>query len=73
MLTIVVPEGAGVYSTGHLRIIKVRDYKVAYGKRRHGVYESKINILMLPWPSVSIYSAYAYVTQYILMAYAVVL
>jgi len=59
MLTIVVPKGAGVYSTGHLRIIKVRDCEVAYSKRRHGVCECKINISMLPWPSVSICSAYA--------------
>ena len=67
ILTIVVPKGARVGGTGHLRIIKVCNYKVAYSKRRYGVYKSKINILMLPWPNVSIYSAYIQVTQYILV------
>lgn len=44
----VVPKGARVCGTGYLRIIKVRDYKVAYSKRRYSVYKSEINVLMLP-------------------------
>jgi len=48
MLTIVVPKGARVSGTGHLYIVKVCNYKVAYGKRRHGIYKSKINVLILP-------------------------
>jgi len=59
MLTIVVPKGTGVGGTGYLRIVKVCDCKVTYDKRRHGICKSKINMLMLPWPNISIYSAYA--------------
>jgi len=45
MLTIVVPKGARVGGTGHLRIVKVCDCEVAYGKRRHSVCESEIKVL----------------------------
>jgi hypothetical protein len=34
MLTIVVPKAARVSGTGHLRIIKVGDYKITYSKRK---------------------------------------
>ena len=42
ILTIIVAKVARVSGTGHLRINKVYDYKVAYSKRRHSVYKSKI-------------------------------
>jgi len=54
----VVPKGARVSGTGHLYIIKVCNYKVTYSKRRYSICESKINVLILPWPNISIYSAY---------------
>jgi len=42
MLTIIVAKVTRVGGTGHLRINKVCDYKVAYSKRRHSIYKSKI-------------------------------
>ena len=73
MLTIVVPEAAGVSSTGHLRIIKVYNRKIAYSERMLSVYQSEIEILILPQLDVSIYSAYVQAIQYILVAYTMVL
>ena len=34
MLTIVVPKGARVSSTGYLHIVKVCDCEIAYSERR---------------------------------------
>ena len=42
ILTIVVPEGAGIGGTGYLQIVKVCNYQVTYSERRHSIYKSKI-------------------------------
>ena len=73
ILTIIVAKGARINGTGHLWIIKVCNYKVVYSKRRHGIYQSKIQELILPQPYVSICNAYVQVMQYIPGVDAVVL
>ena len=47
MFTMVVPEGARVGGTGHLRIVKVCDREVAYSKCRHSICKSEILMSML--------------------------
>ena len=73
ILTIVVPKAARVSSTSHLYIIKVYNYKIAYSKRILSVYQSEIEILILPQLDISIYSAYIQAIQYILVVYTIVL
>ena len=73
MLTMVVPEGAGIGGTGYLQIVKVCNYQVAYSERRHSIYKSKIQVSILPSPDISIYNTYVQVVQYIPVVYAVVL
>ena len=48
MLTMVVPEAAGVGGTGHLRIVKVCDCEIAHGERMLSVCQSEMEMLMLP-------------------------
>jgi len=38
MLTIVMAEGRRVSGKGHLRIIKVCNYQIAYSKHIRGIY-----------------------------------
>jgi len=40
MLTIVIAKGKRVSSRGHLQVIKVCDYQIAYSKRIRGIYNS---------------------------------
>jgi hypothetical protein len=37
MLTMVVPEAAGIGGTGDLRIVKVGDCEIAHGERKQSV------------------------------------
>ena len=41
MLTIVIAEGRGVSGAGHLRVVKVYNYKITYGKYMRGVCNCK--------------------------------
>jgi hypothetical protein len=38
ILTIVIAERRWIGGRGHLRVVKIGDYKIAYGKRMRGVY-----------------------------------
>jgi len=38
MLTIVMAKGRRISGRGHLWVIKIRNYKIAHGKRMRGVY-----------------------------------
>ena len=68
MLTIIVAEVARVSSTGHLRINKVYNYKVAYSKRRYSIYKNKIQesspILVYIALIYRLYSTYSQYIRY---------
>jgi hypothetical protein len=40
MLTIVMAKVGRISGGGHLRVVKIRNYKIAYSKRMRGVYNS---------------------------------